>query len=106
MSFIELKNIDQRELVPGCRARMVHSDNMTLIYWNFDNGAVIPGHKHPHEQIGSVITGSIEVTAAEETKVLGPGSVVIIPSNVEHSLVALKESYVIDAFYPVREDYR
>ncbi len=106
MSFLKLENIEQREIVPGCHARMVHSDNMTLTYWSLDLGAIIPNHSHPHEQVGSVISGAIEITLGGETKIVGPGEVVAVPSNVEHSVKTLEPAYVIDVFYPIREDYR
>ena len=53
-----------------------------------------------------VLEGEFELTVAGETKVLKPGQVAVIPSNVPHSGKALTKCYIIDAFYPVREDYR
>jgi quercetin dioxygenase-like cupin family protein len=106
MAFLKLKDVEQIEKVPGCHVRFVHSDNMSFAYWNLDLNAVIPTHSHPHEQVGSIISGLIEVTAGSEKKVLGPGEVVAIPSNVEHSVITLEPAYVIDVFYPIREDYR
>lgn len=106
MPFFQVKDIEQREMLPGCSARFVHGDNMTLSYWDLEMGAVIPGHSHPHEQVTTVISGKLEMRVGEETKLLGPGCGVTIPANVEHSVKALDVCYVIDAFYPVREDYR
>lgn len=106
MSFLELKNIESREPIPGCHVRFVHSDNMSFAYWNLDLGAVIPNHSHPHEQVGTIISGVIEVTVGGEKKTLGPGDLVTVPSNVEHSVITIEPAYVIDVFYPVREDYK
>jgi quercetin dioxygenase-like cupin family protein len=53
-----------------------------------------------------VLEGEFELTVAGETKILKPGQVAVIPSNVPHSGKALTKCYIIDAFYPVREDYR
>ena len=42
-----------------------------------------------------------------ETKVLKTGDGVVIPSNQEHSAKILdKPTRAVDAWYPVREDYR
>jgi len=106
MPFLELSQIDQREMLPGCHARFVHGDNMTVSYWNLDKGAVIPEHAHRHEQVTSLIEGEMELTLDGECKLLPPGSVVAIPSNGKHGVKALTQCYVIDVFYPVREDYR
>ena len=102
-TFTDLKEI---EPVPGFKARFVHSDHMTLGYWTIAAGSTLPQHAHPHEQITSVIEGEFEMTIAGETRTLKAGQVAVIPSNVPHSAKALTKCYTIDAFYPVREDYR
>ena len=106
MQHLHLDEIKEKELVAGFKARFVHSENMTLSYWNIEAGAKLPEHSHPHEQVTSVIEGEFELTVDGETKVLGPGSVVIIPSNVSHSGKSITNSRIIDVFYPIREDYR
>jgi quercetin dioxygenase-like cupin family protein len=50
--------------------------------------------------------GSFELTIDGETLELEAGSVVIIPPNAVHSGRARTGCYVMDVFYPVREDYR
>lgn len=104
--FRELRFIEQREIFPKCHVRFVHSDNMTLSYWNLEEGAELPAHSHPHEQVSNVIEGRMELTVGGDTKLVLGGSVVIIPPNTPHSAKAREACYVIDVFYPVREDYR
>ncbi len=106
MAFVNLKDIEQKELVPGYKVRFVHSDNMTLAYWDIDAGAALPLHSHPHEQVANVIEGKFEFTLENETRVIEPGDVVTIPSNVQHSGKAITTCRIIDVFYPVREDYK
>ncbi len=106
MNFIELDEIDKRDLVPGGKVRFVHSDSMTLAYWTFEAGGQFPEHAHPHEQVSSMIDGEFELTVDGETRVLSPGNVVIIPPNAVHSGKAVTECRIIDVFHPVREDYR
>lgn len=106
MPFVELDQIEQREILPGCVARFVHSDSMTISYWNLQPGAVLPKHSHPHEQITTLIEGEMEMTLDGEVRELRPGMVVVIPSGGEHSVVARTACYVVDVFYPIREDYR
>ena len=106
MSYLTLADLKEIEPVPGFKARFVHSDHMTLAYWNVAAGAALPQHAHVHEQIANVIEGEFELTIAGEARVLKPGQVAVIPSNVPHSGKALTKCVLIDAFYPVREDYR
>jgi quercetin dioxygenase-like cupin family protein len=106
MGFVNLENIAGREIVSGFTARFVHSEQMTFSYWQVKAGAVLPEHSHPHEQVANLITGSFEMTVAGETRILAPGMVAVIPPEARHSGRALTDCFIIDVFYPIREDYR
>ena len=106
MGYLKLKDLEEREIVPGYRAVFVHSENMTLAYWDVDPGAVLPEHSHPHEQIANVLEGEFELTVDGEPRVLEPGMVAVIPGSVPHSGKALTPCRLLDAFHPAREDYR
>ncbi|MCK4762745.1 MAG: cupin domain-containing protein [Candidatus Aminicenantes bacterium] len=106
MPFSNLKNCEEKTPVPGFRVRFVHSDNLTLAYWNIDAGAALPEHSHPHEQVANVIEGKFEFNLAGEIKVIEPGDVVTIPGDVKHAGKAVTDCRIIDVFYPVREDYK
>lgn len=103
---IELEQVEQKELLPGVKVRFVHSDSMTVAYWEFEAGAVIPLHDHYHEQIANLTEGEFELTVDGTPILLQPGIVVVIPGGVPHSGKAITASRIIDIFHPVREDYR
>ncbi len=105
MPFINLDQLEEKELVPGYKVKFVHSENTTTAYYHAAEGAEFPEHSHPHEQISNVIEGEFELTIDGETQVLRPGVVAVIPSNAVHSGRALKPCYIMDVFYPIREDY-
>lgn len=106
MSFLKLKDFEEKEPVPGYKVRFIHSDNMTFAYWNIDAGAALPEHSHPHEQVANVIEGKFEFNLDGDKRVIEPGDVVTIPSNVKHAGKAVTDCRLIDVFYPVREDYK
>ncbi|MGB2960309.1 MAG: cupin domain-containing protein [Bacteroidota bacterium] len=106
MPFIDVEKVDEREVVPGFRAVFAHSANMTLACWTIDEGAILLAHSHPHEQISHVVEGRLEMTLDGETRLLDPGAIAVIPAGLVHSGKALTRVRAIDAFYPVREDYR
>ncbi len=106
MTFFDLKELALIEPVPGYKAVFVHSENMTVAFWEVEEGAVMPEHAHPHEQVASVVEGQFELTLAGEPRVLDSGTVAIIPSNTLHSGKAITRCRLIDAFHPVREDYQ
>ncbi len=105
MEVFKLNEIEARELVPGGEVKFVHSENMTLSFWSFKAGTLLPEHAHPHEQILNVMEGTIEFSIEGETEILESVSVVVIPPNVKHSGKTLTDCKVIDVFYPKREDF-
>lgn len=107
MKVYELDTVEERELAPGFFARLVHSEKMTLAYWRIVEGAGLPAHSHPHEQVVNLLEGTFELTVDGRTRVLAPGNdVVVIPPNALHSGRALTPCRILDVFCPVREDYR
>lgn len=104
-NHIEWDKIERKTVIPGFHGRFAHSANMTFVLWEIDKGAILPEHAHMHEQVVHVFEGELEVTVAGQTTVLKGGSIGIVPSNAVHSGRALTDCRVMDAFYPLREDY-
>ncbi|WP_181871494.1 cupin domain-containing protein [Sphaerisporangium album] len=94
------------EMLPGCHARFVHSDTMTVAHWKIDAGGEIPPHTHPHEQIVNLLEGTFEMRVGDDVFTMAPGDSVIVPGGVEHSALARTDVRCIDVFHPARDDYR
>ena len=106
MPFIDLKSVPAIQLFPGVRIRTPHGQNLMLSYVEFDPGAVVEAHSHPHEQGGMVVSGRMELTIGGETRTLGPGEMYLIPPDTPHRARAVGGPVVaLDVFSPVREDY-
>ena len=107
MPFIDLDSVESKELLPGFTAKMIHSEKMTLAYWDIKAGSELPEHTHPHEQVAAqVISGEFELTLEGETKIMKAGDVAVIASNVPHSGRAITDCQLLDVFSPVREEYK
>lgn len=104
--FINIEEITQKEMIPGFKARFIHSEEMTVSYWEIQKGSTLPEHHHVHEQISQVIEGKFELNIAGNSQVMVPGKIAVIPANVLHSGAALTDCKVMDIFSPVREDYK
>ena len=87
------------------RKTLVHGDKTLMTEFRFEQGAVLPRHKHPHEQTGYLVSGRIELVIGTETYKVSAGDSWCIPGEVEHSAVALENSVALEVFSPVREDY-
>ena len=103
---IIISDLKQKEVIEGYTARFVHSEHMTMVFWEVEAGAAIPTHSHPHEQLSQIIEGKFEMLIDGKTIILEPGSVLVIPSNIEHGGKALTACKITDTFTPVREDYK
>lgn len=106
MPFIEFNNLKQVEIIPGYKARFIHTGNYTLSYWNIEAGAAIPEHQHIHQQVSMIIKGKFEITIDGQTRMLEKGMVALIPPNALHSARAITDCEVTDIFFPEREDYK
>ena len=106
MSLINLNEVPEKEIIEGFNVRFVHSENMTIAYWNIEAGAFLPEHSHQQEQICSVLEGELELVVEGKSHLMQAGYVFTIPPNAIHSGKAVTKCKVIDTFYPVREDYK
>jgi len=68
-------------------------------------GAVIPLHRHPHEQTGYLVSGRILFTVDGQKQEAEAGDSWCIPPDVEHGAEAREDSLIVEVFSPVREDY-
>jgi quercetin dioxygenase-like cupin family protein len=106
MSLFELSSIPVRQIFPGLRARVVHSDRTSQSWVEIDAGTSFPEHAHPHEQTVNVIEGELELVVAGDTHRLTRGRIFVIPPNVPHAGRAITDCRVLDVFAPTRDDYR
>ena len=106
MPFSSFKKITAKQLAEGVDLRAISGDKMTMTLFSLSKGAAIPEHSHPHEQIGTVLNGSMELIIGDEKKIVTKGDLWWIPSNVMHRGRCLEgPAEVLEVFSPVREDY-
>jgi quercetin dioxygenase-like cupin family protein len=101
-----LKEIKEKKLSEGIIGKYIHGLSSTLGWVKIKGDSVLGAHHHPHEQITMMIEGSMEMKIGDETFLLEPGDIHVIPSNVVHSAYAKTDCILIDVFAPVREEYK
>ncbi|MBA4686577.1 MAG: cupin domain-containing protein [Candidatus Galacturonibacter soehngenii] len=88
------------------RKVLSYSENMMSVELHFEKGAIGALHSHPHEQIGYIISGSLLYKEdGQDDKVLKAGDTYYVAPNVEHGVVALEETMLLDVFTPMRKDF-
>lgn len=105
--FWKPEGISPRELVPGVIAKIASGERIMLSLVTLAPGAVVPEHSHPHEQMGMMVSGTMELTIAGETRKLSGNEIYLVPGGVPHKAVAGPEgATALDAFSPPRDEYR
>lgn len=94
------------EIFPGVHIYTAAGEAMMLSLVEFDPGAVVEPHSHPHEQVGLLVEGELTFTIGDHQETVQPGDMWRIPGGVVHSAVAGDQPVkALDVFNPVREDY-
>lgn len=99
--------IAPRALCPGVAARIASGEKLMFSLVTLEPGAVVPEHAHPHEQMGMLVSGTMELTVAGERRLLTGNEIYLVPGGVPHAAKAGPRGAVaLDAFSPPREEYR
>jgi quercetin dioxygenase-like cupin family protein len=105
--FVRFEDVRSFELADGVTGRPLFGEGAMLNLIEFEPGAVVPLHSHPHEQLGIVLRGIQALVVDGEARELGPLEGYVLPGGVEHSAYCGPEgALVLDVFRPVRDDYK
>ena len=88
--------------------KLVTSDRMMVAHVYIEKDGIVPQHSHHNEQITYVLEGALKFLLGEdqdEEVIVRTGEVLVIPSNLPHSALALEDTLDVDIFNPPREDW-
>ena len=68
-------------------------------------GALVPMHSHESEQITYVLQGALKFLINGEEITVREGEVLHIPSWLENQAEALDDTFELDLFSPIRQDW-
>jgi quercetin dioxygenase-like cupin family protein len=97
---IELEKVTEmfsRKIVTGER------EMVTQIY--LKKGALVPMHSHESEQMTYVLQGLLKFLVAGEEVIVREGDILHIPSWAPHQAEALDDTFTLDIFSPIRQDW-
>ena len=84
---------------------LVYGDKTLMTEFRLKKDAVLPKHRHPHEQTGYLVSGHIRLHIDDQSFDCRPGDSWCVPGNSEHGADVLEDTVAIEVFSPVREDY-
>lgn len=108
MPFFDLAQQPTKTIFPGVTITTAWGDHLMLSFVTFESdGAAVPTHSHPHEQMGLGLEGEFELTIDGEARMIREGDCYAIAGNVSHSARCLKApARALDVFHPVRDEYK
>jgi quercetin dioxygenase-like cupin family protein len=104
--FYKQNSTGFKSILPGIQLKtLVFGEKSLLSAFQLAGGNLLPFHSHPHEQTGYLISGHIRLTVGAETFDAEPGDSWCVPGGVMHGAEIIEDSFAIEVFSPVREDY-
>jgi quercetin dioxygenase-like cupin family protein len=90
----------------GERRILSYGGGLMLVQFTFGAGVSAAMHSHPHEQIGYVVSGAIDLIMEGHAPAhLTAGASYYVAPNVRHGIVTRAPSVLLDCFAPLREDF-
>ena len=107
MGFFTQDELVVKRPVDGVELKALSGERMTMAIYKLSPGTQIPEHSHPHEQIGIVLEGEVEVTIQGETRIVKEGEPYLVPPDVPHyGKCGNRPARIIEVFSPPREDMK
>ena len=85
--------------------KIVSGDREMLAQVYLKAGCVVPMHAHESEQMTYILQGALRFLVGGEEITVREGEVLHIPSRIEHQAEALDDTFSLDVFSPIREDW-
>ncbi|WP_112323734.1 cupin domain-containing protein [Oceanibium sediminis] len=104
---INWNDMEWKQIRPGVEQKAFSGDGATVALHRLQPGHEPKPHKHPHEQIAYIVSGSVDFHVGDEVVCLGPGGMLVVPPDTMHHAVVVGDEEVInlDVFTPRRPEY-
>jgi quercetin dioxygenase-like cupin family protein len=105
---INWDEVPSEEVNPSMHRKIVCGEKLMIAKMKFKDGFIVPLHYHIHEQVTQVVSGKMRFWLGEnkdQIMDLGPGDVLVIPSNLPHEALMIGEVEEIDTWAPPRQDW-
>lgn len=104
---INWNDMDWKTIRAGVEQKAFSGETATVALHRLQPDHEPKPHKHVNEQIAYIVSGDVAFHVGDEVVRLGPGGMVVIPSNVMHHAVVIGDEEVInlDVFTPRRPEY-
>jgi quercetin dioxygenase-like cupin family protein len=98
-------DIATEQLNPLLNRKLITGERVMVSELELKKGCVVPAHHHENEQVTYILRGALKFEVNGKEIILYSGDVLLIPSNVVHSAIALEDTLDLDVFSPPRQDW-
>jgi len=85
--------------------KIVSGEREMLAQIYLKRGALVPMHSHESEQMTYILQGALRLLVGGEEIIVREGEVLHIPAWTPHQAEALEDTFELDVFSPIREDW-
>ncbi len=85
--------------------KLVTGEREMLAQIYLKRGALVPMHSHESEQMTYILQGALKVVVGGEQMTVREGEVLHVPPWIPHQAEALEDTFELDVFSPVRQDW-
>jgi quercetin dioxygenase-like cupin family protein len=101
----QVSYLANRPQAEGIKIRVLSTERIMLTEIKVQGGGIVPRHYHEAEQIIILEKGEARVTTGDEPpRLLKPGDIWIVPSNVMHGVEYLTDVEALEIVSPPRLD--
>ncbi len=94
------------EKVTEMLSRKILAGDREMMAQNYlKRGCLVPMHAHESEQMTYVLQGALRFLINGEEITVREGEVLHIPSGIEHQAEAIEDTFELDVFSPIRQDW-
>lgn len=106
--FFNWDELDWISVDENIRRKQIWLDKLMHTLVEIKAGGKAPMHKHPHEQTGYLLQGTLIVTVGTDIKTISAGEGYLVSPNTMHGVevVSDEDALILDTFTPQREDFK
>jgi len=102
--FHDLATLPLEHVTPHYSRRVLVGAREMMVWATLRAGAHAAAHRHPQEQMFWILSGRADLRIGEERRSCGPGSVIVVPGDVEHEMWCGEDTDFLAVLSPLRDD--
>lgn len=102
--FASLRSLPLEQVTEVYSRRSLIGEKEMISWATMKAGAHAAAHKHPHEQIIWVLSGSMDARLDSTRRICRAGDLIHVPPDVEHEVRCLEDTEFVTFLAPPRAD--